>query len=77
MADDTIPLTPSDLVGAMQRRLVELHSYLTHPPHAISVDGCKDHLAPVWTMLDKLAEMQAAIQAQTAHSAQNGEARPQ
>lgn len=62
MADDnTVPLTPSDVVGAMQRRLREIHDYLNNVPHQINPQACRAHLAPMFDQLDVLEAMQASV----------------
>ena len=62
-------IPPSALLGIMQRTLRELVSYLDRSPGEVDVEACKHHIAPVWGMLDKLAEMQAeALQPQEARA---------
>ncbi len=73
MADTQAQLPPHALLGIMQRTLHDLHNYLYNPPAQIDVEMCKNHLAPVWNMLDKLGEMQAEANVQGG----NGEARAQ
>lgn len=62
MADDnTVPLTPSDVVGAMQRRLREVHDYMNHVPHQINPNACREHLVQFFDHLDVLEAMQASV----------------
>ena len=64
-----ISMTPSDVIGAIQRAVSELNAYLGQPAMAVSVPDCKAHLDRVIAMFDALAEMQAAIVAE--HTARN------
>ena len=66
---DSISLTPSDIVGAIQRGLTELHTYLQQPPASIEVGACVTHLGQMIERLETLAEMQGALRQ---HQAANG-----
>ena len=45
MADDSITLTPSDIVGIVQQGLKEISVYLNNaPPHQVDSGTCADHL---------------------------------
>ena len=71
--EDATQATAGDILGIIQRRLYDLNTYLMNPPHAVDVEACKHHLAPVWGLLDKIGEMQATAQKEVA----NGEAAQQ
>lgn len=57
---DSLRLTPADLVGAVQRALIELHTYLQQPGMAVDVNACVSHLDRVQNLLGALQEMQIA-----------------
>ena len=64
MSDNNVSLTPSDVVGAIQRRLLELGQYLNMPSLAINTDEARVHLEGAINLLDALRGMQMSIQAQ-------------
>ena len=57
------PLQPSDLVGAVQRRLRDLDMFLAQPPFDIDVNQTLVHLDGVVTMLKAFQQMQTTIKA--------------
>jgi len=66
MSNDTtnaqpITLTPSDLLGVIQRNLRELDAYLAQAPMGVNVGMCKEHLGRAFMFLDSFEQMQAAI----------------
>lgn len=70
MSDNSITLTPSDVIGAVQRGLAELGAYLNQPAMAISVPESLAHLSRVGDLLSALEGMQDQLRA--AYAAQNG-----
>ena len=64
MSDNNVSLTPSDVVGAVQRRLQELSAYLQGPSLAINTFEARSHLEGAIDLLDALHGMQLSIQAQ-------------
>ena len=64
MSDNNVALTPSDVVGAIQRRLLELGQYLNMPSLAINTDEVRVHLEGAIDLVDALRGMQMSIQAQ-------------
>ena len=69
---DSISLTPSDIVGAIQRGLTELHTYLQQPPASIDVGACVTHLGQMIERLETLAEMQGVLRQHQAAANGNG-----
>jgi len=70
MSESNISLTPSDVVGAVQRACAELGSYLQSPALSIDVPACHAHLSRMAEMLSALDAMQSSIA--QAHAAANG-----
>lgn len=70
MDDNNVNLTPSDVAGAVQRRLNEVVAYLNGPPLAIDTVLARNHLIGAIDLLDALQGMQSAVQAQS--TAANG-----
>ena len=73
MADSNLTLNPSDIVGAIQRSLIEAHSYLGQPALSLDCNLLRQHLARAFEMLDVLESQQATIAA--SQGGENGEAR--
>lgn len=61
--DNMISLNPSDIVGAVQRGLIELNAYLQQSALAISVPDCAAHLGRMLTLLETLNAMQDELRA--------------
>lgn len=77
MSNTTVDLNPSDIAGAVQRGLSELHAYMQQPAHAIDVQASQAHLVRLDALLQTLSDMQRAYARQAASTpAANGEARP-
>jgi hypothetical protein len=68
-----ITFNPSDVLGAVQRALTELHTYIAQPPQGVDVRACRAHLAHVFELLDVLETQQASMAA--SQGGENGEAR--
>lgn len=69
------PSTPSDICGALQRGLSEVHAYLGNNAMQISAELVRDHLERMIRMVDVLGAMQNEIMAHHAANGQAGEAR--
>ena len=65
---EPIALTLSDLVGAVQRGLTELHTYLQQPPMTIDVDAVVTHMGQMVERMETLAQMQGAVRQHQAAS---------
>lgn len=59
-----ITLSPSDLLGVIQRNLRELDAYLAQAPMGVNAQLCKEHLGRAYGFLESFEQMQAAIVAQ-------------
>ena len=69
---DSISLTPSDILGAIQRGLRELDVYLQQPVIAVDVGASVTHLNQMIERLGVLAEMQGAMRKSQAAANSNG-----
>ena len=57
MADAEPPkinLTPHNILGIIQRDLMELHAYLNRPPHEVDLDGVMAHLNNIAGWVNRL-----------------------
>lgn len=60
-APQPITLMPSDVLGIIQRRLLELNAYLGQAPMGVDVGLAKQHFAEAYGFLENFEQMQAAI----------------
>ena len=67
-----INLTPSDVVGAVQRALMELSAYMNRPALSIDVVACEAHLDHIYKMLRTLQDMQIQAGAMAGAGNENG-----
>lgn len=58
MSDDPIQLSPSDVVGAIQRRTSELAMHLNNHPDNIDCHGVQGQLVAMSKLVSALADMQ-------------------
>ena len=58
MSDEAIQLSPSDVVGAVQRRCAELAMHLNNHPSQIDCHGVQGQLVAMSKLISALAEMQ-------------------
>lgn len=73
MADrETVALTPSDLLGAVQRCLTELSAYLQQPALGVDVNLCRDQMDHIEKLLASFEGMQ--MQLMHAMESRDGEA---
>ncbi len=63
MSDEPIQLSPSDVVGAIQRRNAELAMHLNNHPSQIDCGGVQGQLVAMSKLVAALAEMQKEFQA--------------
>ncbi len=56
-----IPLTPSNVIGIIQRDCLDLSLYLNQDPLAVSPEGMKRHLSSMYAWVEQLEAMQAAL----------------
>jgi len=75
MPNEPFPLTPADLVGAVQRGLGEINAYLGRPALSVDVNEVLSYLDHVQTLLGKLQEMQMQISAANGNAADGASAR--
>lgn len=76
MSNTTVDLNPSDIAGAVQRALSELHGYMQRPALSIDVPAAQSHLDRVAALLLTLSDMQAAYASEVAAKpVANGELR--
>lgn len=68
---DNITLDPVDVLGAIQRRTVDMAQYLQRPPMAIDCGAIQGQLYAISQLVGSLQQMQQQVE-----GAQNGEAQP-
>lgn len=73
--DVPITLTPSDIIGAVQRGLAELQVYLNSPAQEINVSMCVAHMERLGGLLMRMEPMQQTSGAVTAPNARQPEKR--
>lgn len=59
---DSITLTASDIVGAVQRGIRELDAYLSNPTGNVDPDLCVAHMERLTAMMGKVQAMQPPSQ---------------
>ncbi len=71
--DHTVTLTPSDVLGMVQRALTDMHGYLGQHPMQVDVNQCFAHMDAMKQRLATLQAMQQTIM--QAQQAQEGAAK--
>lgn len=56
-----VDMAPSDILGALQRNLTELHAYLGQPLMQISLEAVGAHMDLAETLVSILEDMQRSI----------------
>lgn len=74
MSEENIQLSPSDVVGAVQRRNAELAMHLNNHPSQIDCAGVQNQLLAMSKLVSALGDMQRQMAEQAAPVANGAEA---
>lgn len=75
MSNEPFPLTPDDLVGAVQRGLGQINAYLGRPALSVDTNEVLSALDRLGDMVRKIQDMQLSFAAANGNAADGASAR--